>query len=165
MKIQEMATLYDYNYWANRQILDAAARVSGEQFAAPAGLSYGGLRGTLVHTLDAEYGWRMRCQHDEASPDLLEAGFPTVEVLRGRWQAEEAAMRAFLAGLHDEDLGRLLRYTVEGGELRERILWHCLIHVVNHGTQHRSEAAILLTNYGQSPGDLDFTVYLRASQK
>lgn len=43
---------------------------------------------------------------------------------------------------------------------RERLLWHCLLHVVNHGTQHRSEAAAILTGYGRSPGDLDFTAFL-----
>jgi hypothetical protein len=32
--------------------------------------------------------------------------------------------------------------------------------IVQIGTQHRSEAAAILTSYGQSPGELDFTVYL-----
>ncbi len=38
-------------------------------------------------------------------------------------------------------------------------LWQALAHVVNHGTQHRSEAAVLLTTTGHSPGDLDMIDY------
>jgi len=34
------------------------------------------------------------------------------------------------------------------------------VHVVNHGTQHRSESAALLMRFGRSPGDMDFTLYL-----
>ncbi|MCB0024762.1 MAG: hypothetical protein KDD91_17125, partial [Caldilinea sp.] len=49
---------------------------------------------------------------------------------------------------------------VEGGRMRERVRWHCLLHVVNHGTYHRGETAALLTGLGHSPGELDFTVYL-----
>ena len=59
-------------------------------------------------------------------------------------------MRAYLTALRDEDL---MRGTIP--------LWRPLLHVVNHGTQHRSEAAVLLTGFGHSPGDLDFTVFTR----
>jgi uncharacterized damage-inducible protein DinB len=160
MQIQDVSLLYDYNYWANGRILGAAARVSPEQFLAPARFSFGSLRATLVHTLDTEYGWRMLCQHTTLTPDMAEADFPTLDVLEQRWHEEEAAMRAYLASLQDDGLANVVRYTTDRGEQRERVLWHCLVHVVNHGTQHRSEAAAMLTEYGESPGDLDFTLFL-----
>jgi uncharacterized damage-inducible protein DinB len=69
-------------------------------------------------------------------------------------------MRACLERLSDEDINSHLRYVNDEGILRDRILWHCLLHLVNHGTQHRSEAAALLTRYDASPGDLDFTFFL-----
>jgi uncharacterized damage-inducible protein DinB len=69
-------------------------------------------------------------------------------------------MRAYLGSLSDQDLYGLARYLIPSGIVRERVVWHCLVHVVNHGTQHRSEAAALLTSYGQSSGDLDITVFL-----
>jgi uncharacterized damage-inducible protein DinB len=162
VRIQDMLALYEYNYWANGQILAASSRASPEQFLARAAHSYSSLRGTLVHTLDTEYGWRMLCQHSTLTPDMAEAEFPTLAALQQRWREEERAMRSYLAGLGDDDLLGIVRYTTSSGQLRERLLWHCLFHVVNHGTQHRSEAAAILTGYGHSPGDLDFTVFLNA---
>ncbi len=160
MQMQDMLTLYEYNYWANGRILATAANVSPEQFSLPSTRSYGSLRHILLHTLDTEFGWRMRCQHNQSAPDMSEAEFPTLDVMQRRWHEDETDMHAYLAGLQDNDLAGLVRYTTDIGEKRERVLWHCLLHVVNHGTQHRSEAADLLTEYGSSPGDLDFTVFL-----
>jgi uncharacterized damage-inducible protein DinB len=39
-------------------------------------------------------------------------------------------------------------------------VWQVIFHVVNHGTQHRGEAAAILTGYNHSPGELDFDTFL-----
>lgn len=165
MNIQNILTIYDYNYWANKRLLVASAAVSQEQFLAPAAFPFGGLRGTLVHILDAEWGWRGLFETKSFEADLKSNDFPTVQSIEERWREEEKAMRAYLANLRDEDMESHLRYTTDTGVERDRILWHCLYHVINHGTQHRSEAAALLTDFGSSPGDLDFTVFLNEYKK
>jgi len=160
MHIRDIHLIYNYNYWANSRLLASSANVSQEEFVAPASFPYGGLHGTLLHTLEAEWSWRALFQKIEDASELLPADYPDLPVIETRWREEETAMRAYLAGLRDEDMESHLRYTTDTGIKRDRILWHCLLHVVNHGTQHRSEAAALLTENGHSPGDLDFTVFL-----
>lgn len=166
MNIDDIQLLYDYNYWATQQVLAACQNLSHEQFIAPAAHSFGSLRSTLVHGLDAEWGWRVLCQDQNltAFHELRAEDFPTVAAVAERWQAEEQAMRGYLNQLTNEDLADYVRYTTPEGEKRERVLWHCLWHVVNHGTQHRSEAAAIVSSYGYSPGEIDFTVFLNGRQ-
>ncbi|OGO41682.1 MAG: hypothetical protein A2Z04_04375 [Chloroflexi bacterium RBG_16_57_9] len=162
VKTYDLLTLCAYNYWANARILDTAAKISAAQFTAPAMFSPGSLRGTLAHTLSAEWIWRMRIQEGISPTAMLhEEDFPTLEAIRARWREEEQVMLGFLASLPDEDLERVVRYTSTGGVPYENQRWHLLMHLLNHGTQHRSEAAAMLTDYGQSPGDIDFIVFLR----
>lgn len=165
MNIKDIHLIYEYNYWATKKILAASANVTQKQFTAPASFPYGGLHGTLVHTLETEWSWRALFQKIEDASELLPADYPTLSAIETRWHAEESAMRAYLASLHDEDMESHLLYTTDTGVERDHILWHCLLHVVNHGTQHRSEAAALLTDYGHSPEDLDFTVFLNEYKK
>jgi uncharacterized damage-inducible protein DinB len=161
MQANDIRTLYEYNYWANERVLAVTTRLPGELYSAPTRLSHGSLHGALVHTLTAEWIWLQRCQGASPARLFRAEEFPSLDDLRRRWQAEEQAMRAFLAGLGDQDLDRVIHYNTTGGLPMEQLLWQILVHVVNHGTQHRSEAAILLTDYGHSPGDLDFITFLR----
>jgi uncharacterized damage-inducible protein DinB len=163
MNKTDILTLYDYNYWANARVLQAAAKVTPDQFTAPAGLSHGSLHGALVHILGAEMVWRLRCAEGTSLSALPAAGdFPTVDVLRARWHDEEQKMRAYLNSLTDEALNQTVQYKTTQGVPSENVLWYLLAHVVNHGTQFRAEAGIALTAFGQSPGDLDLLLFFRA---
>ena len=161
MDIAAIHSLFDYNYWVNQRILETAAGLSPEQFTAPGPVSHGSLRDTLYHTMGAEWAWRLRCQGSSPQKMLSLDDFPDLESLKRRWDEEEDAMRAYLSGLADDDLVSTVKYTNPQGEQFERPLWQILLHVINHGTQSRSEAAVLLTQFGHSPGDLDYMIFLR----
>ena len=167
MKTEDLRILYEYNYWATRRVLKQSEKVSAEQLLAGTSHSFGSLRGTLVHILDAERAWRMLLQHNTLSyfDSMKEQDYPTLKPLRELWNQEEREMREYLAQLTDTDLTTSVRYTLDSGEKRERVLWHCLVHVVNHGTHHRSQAASILKGHGYSPGELDFTVYLNEQKQ
>lgn len=162
MNEMDLLTLYDYNYWANARVLEAAERVTPEQYATPAGLSHGSLRGTLVHTFVAEHVWRLRCQEGLSPSSLpVEADYPSLDLLRDSWQAEERAMRLYIQSLTRESLQEIVHYTTTKGEPYSNRRWNLLVHVVNHGTQSRAEAGLALASYGHSPGDLDMVLYFR----
>lgn len=161
MNLSDIQLLYDYNYWANQLMLSKAADVTPEQLTQATGFPWGDLRRTLIHTLDAEHMWRNLC-HDQRVPDprLIDSEpFPTLDSIGHYWKLEEQAMRDYLNSLNDGDMESIVRYEVKEG-VRERVLWHCLVHVVNHGTQHRSEIAQMLTSFGHSPGGIDMTRFL-----
>lgn len=158
----EIQLLYAYNEWATAKVLEAAQQAGPEAFTAPAGLSHGSLRGTLVHILAAEQVWRLRCQAGRFPSALLkEEEFSTLADLRQSWGAEMEAMRAYVAGLDEAALGRSVPYQSTRGVAYQNLLWQLLLHVVNHGTQFRAEAAVALTRLGHSPGDLDLLGYIR----
>jgi uncharacterized damage-inducible protein DinB len=155
--------LLDYNSWATGRILDAAGRVTPEQFVAPTNATMRSLRGTLVHMLDGEWSWRLRLQGRSGAEwrpeeDLQPEDFPTVAALAQRWREEERQLRAYATTLSAQDLIRV----VDLGRVNDLAppdrfpLWYFLQHVLNHSSMSRADAATLLTLYGQSPGDIDF---------
>ena len=58
-----LRTLYDYNAWANARILEASARLSREQLVSGVrGANFESVRGTLVHTMAAQWLYLERWQ-------------------------------------------------------------------------------------------------------
>lgn len=162
MKLAEIHTLFDYDAWATERILIQAAKLLPEQFAASPGANNSSVRQILAHTLVAQLLWRTRFETGTSNIDSKADDALTADALRQWWAEERQAMRAHLATLTDDDLDRPFRFE-RRGEMAELTRWHILFQLINHGTQHRSEVAALLTDYGHSPGDLDFFLFVRSS--
>lgn len=161
MNKENIQRIFTYNQWANARILDTAAQLTREEFLAPGAFPHGALREVLVHILFAEWIWRKRWDGVSPRTRLNPEDFPTLESLRARWKTEDEALMTFTARVTDDQLNRPFQYTSTEGVKYENILWESMAHVVNHGTQHRSEVAVILTELGHSPGDLDMILYFR----
>ena len=156
--LEGIRALYAYSAWANARILDTAEQLDSGQFTTDVD-RLGSIRETLVHTASAQWTWLERWHGNSPRQlwDLRE--FPDVASLRARWTLVEDATSGYLATLDEPELVRVVRYINFQGEAWSYPLWQQLLHQANHATQHRSEAAQLLTRFGHSPGGLDFLVF------
>lgn len=151
MTPEEMRLLYDYNAWANHRSLEAASRLSTEQFVKPMGSSFGSVRDTLAHVCGAEWLWLERFQgRSPASlPDVAECG--DVASLQGKWAGQEERLVAFVGKLTQEDLNREMEYKTMKFGMYKNPLWQSMQHVVNHGTYHRGQVTTMLRQLGAQP--------------
>ena len=153
-------SLYRYSAWANGRILDTAAGLDRDQLLAGAGASGESIRDTLVHTFGAQWLYLERWQgrSPRSLPALVE--FPDFASVRARWDEIERATTLFVGGLTDAQIAAVVEYTNFEGERWAYPLWQQMLHQVNHATQHRSEAAMMLTRAGHSPGWLDYLYWI-----
>ena len=152
MQLDDMRFLFGYDQWATTRILDAAVDVDETTWSAPNAIGDRGLGGILIHALGAHQRWRhgLSSRGEDEGPHPENEPLPSVAELRAAWEIEWPAMSDWLKAFDDGDLDILVD---------DVPIWQMLTHVVNHGTQHRAEAAALLTSAGHSPGDLDMIDY------
>lgn len=150
MNAAEIRFLFAYDRWATRKVLEATRGVEPELWGAIGVVGERGLGSILVHMLGAHMRWRHGFLQDDIEPRPEEEPLPDAHELRARWEQELATMEAWLETISDG----FVAYVHEGIPV-----WQMLMHLANHGTQHRSEAALLLTQANRSPGDLDLIDY------
>lgn len=152
MQVDEIRWLFAYDRWATRRVLAVLDGLDPAVWTRTNAVGERGLGGILVHHLGASQRWRIafQTQGDGESPEPEREPLPTIEELCERWEGEWAAVDAWLPTVSEDFVG----YVNEGVPV-----WQMLVHVVNHGTQHRAEAAAVLTAEGRSPGELDLMNY------
>lgn len=161
MDTKDIRQLFDYSEWANARVLDAAARLTGEEFTRDLKSSFPSVRDTLAHLLFAEWVWLRRWQGERPrSPFANAAEFSDAEAVRVRLAEVERERAEFVAALTDEALVQVINYSKTSGEESSYPLGRMMQHVVNHSTYHRGQATTLLRQLGAKAPTTDLIYYL-----
>lgn len=142
--------LYQYNAWANRRVIGCLERqaVSNEKILS-----------IFAHSVAANFIWYNRFMGLSKSEYKLWDGNYTVSDMKK--MVEEAA-RLWLDFIEANDsFDRVLKYTNYVGDYYENNIQDIMIHLVNHGSYHRGQVAVLLRERGYEPINTDLITYDR----
>src|SRR6266508_4581303 len=156
-----LVEFFRHNAMMNRRLMEASRQLSPEHLSATATGTYGSIGATLVHVANAQEGYAGRLLDTERPERLPEDPFPGFEILAERFahgdtQLEEAAAKA----------GEDRKVQVTGDDPPGT--WSMpvslfLLQAVNHGTEHRSQVATILTHIGVESPEMDGWTYFFAS--
>lgn len=151
MTPEDIRTLYDYNTWANHRQLQAASKLTTDQFVKSLGSSFSSVRDTLAHIYGAEWIWLERFQGRSPASLPDTAQFNDVAGLQARWNEFEPRLMNFVRELKQADLDRVMEYKTLKFGVYKNPLWQSMQHLVNHGTYHRGQVTTLLRQLGAEP--------------
>lgn len=148
---------YEYHFAENRKIWDRyITALSDEQFTQPAAYSRGSVREQLLHLISCDDSWFSGLRGVEIPDDLKSVDFENRDSIRAHWDKVEQTMREYLQNLRDETLAE----KPLSGEDKDLILWQVLLHVANHGTDHRAQILRLLNDMGVDTKYQDYIFYV-----
>ena len=156
-----LRTLFQYNQWADRRLLDACSPLTNEQFTRDLGSSFRSVRDTLVHLYGAEWVWNERMEGRSPTSLVSGAGFPDLASVRARLEEMDSYYLDFVTRLTQQDLDRVFAYKSFAGEEFSNPVWQTLHQLSNHASYHRGQVVTLLRQLGAKPATTDLIAFYR----
>jgi uncharacterized damage-inducible protein DinB len=155
MDVRPTRFVISYHVRANDLIYEKAGELTDDELRREGSFDHGSAFQTIRHLVDVDYSWRELCiGHDVGNTYVWDVvPMPDLESVRAFWAEERERLLSYVGSIGSVGLDELV--TFGGSTPASAPIWQVMAHVVNHGTQHRSELARFLTELGHSPGDID----------
>ncbi|HEX4380794.1 MAG TPA: DinB family protein [Candidatus Acidoferrum sp.] len=167
MNRDDIQLLFEYDRWANGSMLQAASKLSAEQFTRDLGGSFRSVRDTLVHITSGEWGWLTIWKEPALTSAFVTDLWTRIGVIfdpnaycdiaavQLKWAEVEKEQTEFVNCVTDESLGTIL--PVRATHLS---LAHLMQHMANHSTYHRGQVSLMMRQLGAEPVPTDFARFL-----
>jgi uncharacterized damage-inducible protein DinB len=165
MRASEIQELIAYNYALYRRLWESIDRLTDEQYIEPIAYSYGSIRNHMVHLMSNDERWLATATSQPLPDHLRPEAFPNRAVTREKWDSVESMVLTAVQQMDDAAVARELDIPARRRPGGERVpfpttVWRILMHVVNHGTEHRVQLLRMLYDFGAPTFEQDYMIYL-----
>ena len=161
VSVDALRTHLQYSAWASGQLVDAAAKLKEEELTRDFATADRSVLGTLVHVYAADRVWLGRVRGTPPAQFLDAERDMRLDVLQNDWPGIYNGWQSVMSELTEDAVNTPIPYKDLKGNPYQTPLWQIILHVVNHGTHHRGQAAGFLRSMGHAPPRLDLIAYYR----
>lgn len=147
-------TMLAYSYAYQGKLWDSILTLSEAQFLEEIAYSHGSVRNHMVHLANTDSGWLrgLKEEPDARSRRFDPADYTSAESARAICETVAAEVTAYAEGLDEA----ALLSVPEGMPMP---VWQTLLHLVNHGTDHRAQVLRALHDLGAPSFEQDLVWY------
>ena len=142
--------LYQYDYWANQEVIESLSVASPPEKAIS----------LLGHIFAAQQIWLARLKEQDSSVFTVWPDFTLAEC-RGLMESMERQWAHFLDDLPPARYPETVAYRNTAGESFQTPRGEILTHVIIHGGYHRGQIATLLRQQDNPAAVTDFIAFVR----
>jgi uncharacterized damage-inducible protein DinB len=151
-------SLFAYNRWADRRVLEACRKLTAEQYIAEPVPGWSSVRSSIVHIAVVTEGWLSGFAGQSDRAVLTETDLPAVDDAERLLDRANQIFDELVPKLTPEWLATPL--TMRRGNRSATLPpWVVLRHIVNHSTYHRGQVASKLKRLGVEQAATDFVFW------
>jgi len=156
LSVDIFKTFIEYHIDMSRRVWDSIDQITEEKFLADDAYSRGSIRNLMVHLANTDLNWLAGLKNIPEEQDPAQKKFedylnrPSVRAL---WDATAKDITDYAQTLTEAELG-------ENPMDISNPRWQVLLHIINHGTDHRSTVLQRLYELGAPTFDQDFIIWL-----
>ncbi|HUI88572.1 MAG TPA: DinB family protein [Anaerolineales bacterium] len=150
----ELAKTYtEYHVAMTHRVWDSINKISDEQLLASDSYSRGSVCDLMVHSSSTDQPWLAGLKNQADVGPLKFEHYPTRAAARELFENVAKDLTDYVNAVSEEELA-------QNAKDMRNLRWKILLHMVNHGTDHRSTVLQKLTELGAPNFDQDFILRL-----
>jgi uncharacterized damage-inducible protein DinB len=156
MELELIKTFIGYHLDMTIRVWESIDQITEEQFLADDAYSRGSIRNLMVHLANTDSNWLAGLKNIPESQDPPRRkyeDYPDRASVRAFWDATSKDVAEYIETLNETTLN-------ENPTDIPSPRWQVLLHIINHGTDHRSTVLQRLHEFGAPTFDQDLIYWL-----